>query len=128
MGKINEILAPDVELKRVGGNQFHQRLYAIKKGVNGLLDLNRHIYSELIGQARGINAVIEKQDIFVKHLNYLAEVRKIGDQYKIPLRMSHSNQRGFYMQLSVNNQFELPIEMKVVIEFFFLKIRCIPTN
>lgn len=62
--------------------QFFQRLYAVRKGINGMLDLNRTIYAALMDD---INA----------------EVDRLKQEYGLPLRLLYSKSRSFHVQLLV---------------------------
>ncbi|XP_075217932.1 mutS protein homolog 4-like [Lycorma delicatula] len=60
----------------------HQRCFAIKPEVNGLLDVARSTYSNLIEETR--NKVIE-----------------LSKEYNLPLKLSSSNSKGMHIQLSL---------------------------
>lgn len=63
-----------------GGAQFFQRLYAVRPGINGMLDLNRTIYTALVDDIR-------------------AEVQRLKDTYNAPLRLTYSKGRQFHVQM-----------------------------
>lgn len=86
-----------------GGVQFSQRLHAVRKGLNGMLDLNRTIYAALM-------------------VDINAEVERLRQAHGVPLRLLYSKSRSFHLQLPVrkNTTVERILqEMQVVSCFFF---------
>lgn len=65
-----------------GGVQFNQRLHAVRRGVNGMLDLNRTIYAALMGDIQ-------------------REVERLRQAHGVPLRLLYSKSRSFHVQLPV---------------------------
>lgn len=53
LAKITSVIDVEAQSAR-GGLQFLQRMYAVKSGVNELLDITRKKYSELVDKIRGI--------------------------------------------------------------------------
>lgn len=67
-----------------GGTQFFQRLYAVRPGINGMLDLNRTIYTALVDDIR-------------------AEVERLKDSFNAPLRLAYSKGRQFHVQMPLRS-------------------------
>ncbi|XP_066140533.1 LOW QUALITY PROTEIN: uncharacterized protein [Euwallacea fornicatus] len=61
-----------------GQQAEQQRIWAIKPGVNGLLDLLRKTYSERVDEMR-------------------AYVHKLGQKYDLPLALANNNKKGFHI-------------------------------
>ncbi|RZC37285.1 mutS protein -like 4-like [Asbolus verrucosus] len=82
--QIRSMIHPSAQfLKSEAG--INQRCYAIKSGINGLLDLVRKTYSE--------------------RLNDMTEyVKYLGNKYNLPLTLGNNNTKGYHIVLKLNNQ------------------------
>ncbi|KAF2237697.1 DNA mismatch repair protein-like protein MutS [Viridothelium virens] len=61
----------------------NQRTYAMKSGVNGLLDVARQTYKEAVQDAD-------------------EHVQQLGETHRLPLEMKFDNMRGFYIRVPVS--------------------------
>ncbi|XP_068214215.1 mutS protein homolog 4-like [Palaemon carinicauda] len=78
---LREVLHEDARLVKGTASMRTQRCYAIKSDVNGLLDVARKIYSEII-------------DDITSHVEELAK------ELKLALRVGHNAARGFHISIS----------------------------
>ncbi|XP_060516241.1 uncharacterized protein LOC132695793 [Cylas formicarius] len=69
----------------IKGRTSTQRIFAIKYGANGLLDVIRQTYSERV------------QDI-------QEYVTKVGAKYNLPLTVANTNSKGYHMVMTLNKQ------------------------
>lgn len=98
--RIKEVLQDDAHIIRGAGSHL-QRCFAVRPNINGLLDVARRLYSELI---------TDIQD----------KVNQLAELYKLPLRLNSNVTRGFHIVLSLGaknkNQFNVKNLPSVFIE------------
>ncbi|XP_076454636.1 mutS protein homolog 4-like [Babylonia areolata] len=80
MSKINLIIHEDTMYQKGTLPMRTQKCFAVKPKVNGLLDVARRAYTEIV------------DDI-------TAMIRQLGQQYNLPMKSAFSTVRGFYIQL-----------------------------
>ncbi|KAH1025378.1 hypothetical protein HUJ05_010113 [Dendroctonus ponderosae] len=66
-----------------GQQAEQQRIWAIKPGLNGLLDLVRKTYSERIEDMREY-------------------IKRLGQKYDLPLALANNNKKGFHITMALN--------------------------
>ncbi|XP_041374859.1 mutS protein homolog 4-like isoform X2 [Gigantopelta aegis] len=77
---INSVIHEDTKYQKGALNMRTQKCFAVKPKVNGLLDLARRTYTEIVDDIVGV-------------------VKQLGEQYNLPLRTGFSTARNFYIQL-----------------------------
>ncbi|XP_077292899.1 mutS protein homolog 4-like [Arctopsyche grandis] len=82
--QIKKVLQDDAHLTRGAGSHF-QRCFAVRPNINGLLDVARKSYSELI---------TDIQD----------KVTHLGETYNLPLKLNNNSARGFHIALSAGGR------------------------
>ncbi|KAK3612393.1 hypothetical protein CHS0354_031987 [Potamilus streckersoni] len=80
MSKINIVIHEDTHYQTGALNMRTQKCFAVKPGLNGLLDIARRTYTEIVDDIAEL-------------------VKQLEMQYNLPLRTSYSMFRGFYIQL-----------------------------
>ncbi|XP_046376598.2 mutS protein homolog 4-like isoform X1 [Haliotis rufescens] len=80
MSKIHTVIHEDTKYEKGTLNIRTQKCFAVKPNLNGLLDVGRRTYTEIVDD--------------------IAEmVKQIGEKYSLPLRTAYNTVRGFYIQL-----------------------------
>ena len=79
---INRVINEDTTYAKQPLELRNQRTYAVKSGVNGLLDVARKTYSESM------------QDAY-------DHSKELEEEYGIPIKLKFDNARGFYMHIAV---------------------------
>ncbi|XP_070186875.1 mutS protein homolog 4-like [Littorina saxatilis] len=80
MSKINLIIHEDTKYQKGTLPMRIQKCFAVKPGVNGLLDVARRAYTEIVDDLSDM-------------------IKQLGKQYNLPLKSAFSTVRGFYIQL-----------------------------
>ncbi|XP_073956149.1 mutS protein homolog 4-like isoform X2 [Choristoneura fumiferana] len=90
--RIKNIIQDDAHLEK-GAMGSLQRCFAVKPDINGLLDVARRTYSELIDDIQKI----------VEHL---------GESYELPIRLNQNMMKGFHIVLTIspNNRRNFNVE------------------
>lgn len=81
MKKVQQIIHDEARAKKGTANMRLQRCFAIRSGLNGLLDVARRTYCEII-------------DDIEDH------VRGLTQQHGIPLKLGYNSYRGYHAQIS----------------------------
>lgn len=79
--RIRKIIQQDAHLEK-GAMGSLQRCFAVKPDINGLLDVARRTYSELIEDIQKI-------------------VEQLSEQYDLPIRLNQNMMKGFHMVFPV---------------------------
>ncbi|XP_071446846.1 mutS protein homolog 4-like [Hetaerina americana] len=98
--QIGEVLHNDARSSKGFASSHLQRCFAVKPGINGLLDVARKTYSEIVGDIT----------------TYVSE---LGEEHSLNLRVNYNATRGFHIQLVpldniVINKTRLPAEFMQV--------------
>lgn len=90
---IETTIDPDCKLVQGLLNIKHQKVFAIRKGKNGLLDQKRDVYSRLLDD-----------------VSQIADL--ISDRYTIPIKIGYSTLRGYHLIASTksDSSFQVPAE------------------
>ncbi|XP_035824498.1 mutS protein homolog 4 [Aplysia californica] len=83
--KIGEVINDATHLEKGALQQHYQRCAAIKTKINGLLDVARRTYTELVDDLESL-------------------VQQCAENYQLPLRTAYSSLRGFYIQMSIETR------------------------
>ncbi|CAI9729270.1 homolog 4-like [Octopus vulgaris] len=83
--KIDSIIHEDTKYQKGVLNMKTQKCFAVKPNINGLLDVARRTYTEIIDDIAEL-------------------VRQLSEKYKLPLKTSYNSTRGFFMQLYSGNK------------------------
>ncbi|XP_072181746.1 mutS protein homolog 4-like [Diadema setosum] len=101
LGKIGTVINDETRYQKGTLNMRTQKCFAVKPEINGLLDVARKTYTELVDD--------------------ISEMAKqLSEEYSLPLKTSYSSARGFFIQLycggthSFNMESLPPVFMKVV--------------
>ncbi|KAK7072888.1 MutS protein msh4 [Halocaridina rubra] len=86
---LREILHEDARIVKGNAAMKLQRCYAVKSHINGLLDVARKVYSEII------------DDISVL-------VEELGKKHNLPMRVGHNAARGFHIAIPVKKNSKTP--------------------
>lgn len=84
LDKIREVISEDAHFQKGLAQQRAQKCCAVKCKINGLLDVARRAYFELVEDTEAI-------------------VRQLAEEHKLPLRISCSGLRGFHIQMNCSN-------------------------
>ncbi|XP_054269592.1 mutS protein homolog 4-like isoform X2 [Macrosteles quadrilineatus] len=79
---IMEVVNEDAKTKKGYSASTFQRCFAIKTGINGLLDVARASYSDIVAKVH-------------------ARVGEMGEEFGLPLRTCSTSSKGFHIQLSI---------------------------
>jgi len=85
LDEIGKVIEEGTHLEKGALQQRTQRCSAIKPHINGLLDVARRTYTELIDDLQNL-------------------VEQYGENYQLTLRMAYSSHRGFYIQMTPDNK------------------------
>ncbi|KAF1802621.1 muts domain V-domain-containing protein [Mucor lusitanicus] len=109
---INNIINEDIGIEKSSLGIRNQKCYAVKSGVNGLLDVARQTYKETT------------EDIYELITNY-------GEAYKLKIKLEYTASRGYSISMPINqltNGAQLPnvfinvIQKKKTIQFTTLEL------
>ena len=95
--KISEIIHEDTYYQKGALNMRTQKCFAVKPYLNGLLDVARRTYSELV------------DDI-------TETVKSLAQKYNLPLKTGFTSTRGFFIQIPGTNVSELPCTFVKVVQ------------
>ncbi|XP_055959284.1 mutS protein homolog 4 [Patella vulgata] len=86
--KISTVIHDDTKYQKGSLNMRTQKCFAVKPHINGLLDVARRTYSEIIDDMAEL-------------------IQQLGEENGLPLKMAYSTTRGFYVQLfcGTNDQY-----------------------
>eukprot|EP00116_Pleurobrachia_bachei_P003094 sb/3463356/ len=94
--KVDEVIHEDTYYQKGALHLTTQKCFAVKPHLNGMLDVARRAYSELIDDVAQI-------------------VKDLAQKYSLPLKTGFTTTRGFYITLSSKSSPELPnVFVKVV--------------
>jgi len=85
LSKIQEVIHDEAKVIKGSSHMKLQRCFAVKGGINGLLDVARRTYCEIV------------DDIEMS-------VRQLSEEHGIPLRIGFNAQRGYHVQISNQKQ------------------------
>ncbi|KAK5101573.1 MutS protein msh4 [Exophiala xenobiotica] len=80
---IEYALSPDVSYSQNATDLRNHRVFAIRAGTNGFLDVARQSYNEFIGDARDL-------------------IEQLQEQHEIPLELKYDTARQFYIRIKAN--------------------------
>ncbi|KAI9254067.1 muts domain V-domain-containing protein [Sporodiniella umbellata] len=86
---IQQVIHPEVRIQKTSLGLRNQKCYAVKAGVNGLLDVARQVYKEAT------------KDIYDLVTQY-------SDSYKLDLKLQFNPSTGFFIQLATHKASSLP--------------------
>ncbi|XP_028395701.1 mutS protein homolog 4-like [Dendronephthya gigantea] len=99
MAEIQKVIHDDTRYQKGTMNMRTQKCFAIKPHINGLLDVARRTYTEIVDDS-------------------LALVKQLGERHDLPIKSAYNTTRGFHAQMNLNNNIsieELPSQfIKVV--------------
>uniref|UniRef100_A0A336N5U3 CSON007106 protein n=1 Tax=Culicoides sonorensis TaxID=179676 RepID=A0A336N5U3_CULSO len=87
--KVGEVLQPEAQ-SAARSRSAYSRLFAVRQGVNDLLDLLRRYFSNYVDEVR----------------NHVSEMATLTN---LPLRMHHTIQKGFHIQLFLTKENRNPV-------------------
>ncbi|KAA3679688.1 DNA mismatch repair protein MSH4, partial [Paragonimus westermani] len=113
--KLCTVLHNDVRLSKGMLAMRSQKCFAIKEGINVILDVTRKAYSEQLDDVtktldlRFVPQLTVKVNGIRLHEYISVEVGRLARKLKLPLRVAHNKIRGFYIQfpeasLGVNSE------------------------
>ncbi|XP_046863669.1 mutS protein homolog 4-like [Xenia sp. Carnegie-2017] len=91
MEAIEKVIHEDTHYQKGAMNMRTQKCFAIKPHINGLLDVARRTYTEIVDDA-------------------LALVQQLGEEYDLPVKSAFNTTRGFHAQMSLNHPDSVAIE------------------
>ncbi|CCK71151.1 MutS family protein MSH4 KNAG_0G00950 [Huiozyma naganishii CBS 8797] len=86
---IDEKINKDCSWATSNIDQQNQRCYAVKKGTNGLLDISRQVYRNIVDEI-------------------VQNVKQLNDTHELSLDYKYERRRGFYLRLKRKDHSELP--------------------
>jgi DNA mismatch repair protein MSH4 len=125
LSAISELIHDDTSLATSPLALRHQRCYAVKSGINGMLDLARQTYKELV------------DDMVALAARYAGQSFRTGkdelttEEYEMPIQLQFDGKSGFYLSLSshdVDPEVPLPdifisqIKRKKIVQFSTLDV------
>ncbi|KAF0296845.1 MutS 4 [Amphibalanus amphitrite] len=87
--RLRAVVHDDVQPCRGGIEQRVQRCYAIKSGINGMLDVARRLYSEAYDE-------------------FVCYVQQLGEQHRLALKPGYNTSRGFHAILALGRRGSRP--------------------
>lgn len=78
--KVQEVINENAKIQKGSAAMKLQRCFAIKNGVNGLLDVARRTFCELIDDMESM-------------------AMGMSEEYGMPLRVVHNASRGYHLQI-----------------------------
>ncbi|XP_059093663.1 mutS protein homolog 4-like isoform X2 [Tigriopus californicus] len=93
MERVCEIIQDDAKVQRGSAAMKLQRCFAIRNGVNGLLDVARRTYCEIVDDIEGM-------------------VVQLAEEFEIPLRVGFNASKGYHVQLATGGKKVNPIQLK----------------
>ncbi|GAB6032154.1 MutS protein msh4 [Chamberlinius hualienensis] len=89
--KITEVINIDTMQHKGTLNMRAQKCFAVKSNINGLLDIARRSYAEII------------DDI-------ITLVKQLSEIHSLPLSIGHTSDKGFFIQMSINKRRPIAVE------------------
>lgn len=89
LSKIEEVLQPEAQSAQRSRFAF-SRMFAVKTGVNEFLDVMRGYFSTYVDEIRD-------------------HVAALATEFNLPLRMNHTIQKGFHIQLFLTKEIRNPL-------------------
>lgn len=80
LDKVNSVIHEDTRYQKGAFNMRTQKCFAVRPNINGLLDVSRKVYSELIDN------VSEMQ-------------QQLSEELQLPIKSAYNSTRGFHMQI-----------------------------
>lgn len=102
--KIEEVLEPEAQSAQRSRSNFG-RMFAVKTGVNEFLDVMRQYFTTYVDEIR-------------------EHVKEIATEFNLPLRMNHTIQKGFHIQLFLTKEIRNPL-IPEGLEVIFQTTKCI---
>ncbi|XP_065888860.1 mutS protein homolog 4-like isoform X5 [Dysidea avara] len=84
MEKIQEVIHDDTRYQKGALNMRTQKCFAVKSKINGLLDVARRTYTEVVDDIAGYKVV-----------------KQLAEQHNLPLKTGYNTVRGFHVQLYI---------------------------
>ncbi|XP_033098705.1 mutS protein homolog 4-like [Anneissia japonica] len=80
LDKIQTVIHDETRYQKGALNMRTQKCFAVKPNINGLLDVARRTYTEIVDDISEL-------------------IKQLGEQHNLPLKTSYNGTRGFYIQL-----------------------------